>query len=139
MVLGSGPSVNLLTVATYERLRQHVDVWSINTAWVNRVVQPDFWHMEFHTMNVDVVEAPGGMLDFQKRFLHVESWGNVLISMEKLRVGSHAVVVQDANGAFWVQRAGRSQRAALEEPIAMATTWVRRHCPSISVGTAHNR
>ena len=76
MVLGSGPSVNLLTVATYERLRQHVDVWSINTAWVNRVVQPDFWHMEFHTMNVDVVEAPGGMLDFQKRFLDVESWGN---------------------------------------------------------------
>ena len=70
---------------------------------------------------------------------NVEPWGDVVISVEESHVGSHAVVVQDANGAFWVQRAGRSQRAALEEPSAMATTWVRRHCPSISVGTAHNR
>ena len=45
--------------------------------------------------------------------------------MEKLRVELHAIVVQEANGAFWVQRAGRSHRTALEEPSAVATTWVR--------------
>ena len=45
--------------------------------------------------------------------------------MATLHVESHAVVVQEANAAFWVQRAGRSHRTALEEPIAMAATWVR--------------
>jgi len=69
LVLGSGPSVNLLTASAYERLRRHVDVWSINNAWVNRWVQPDFWHMEFYTMNADAIEAPGGLLDFQKRWV----------------------------------------------------------------------
>ena len=48
-----------------------------------------------------------------------------MIRVAKLHVESHAVVVQEANAAFWVQRAGRSHRTALEEPSAMATTWVR--------------
>ena len=63
---------------------------------------------------------------------NVESWGDVVISVEESHVGSHAVVVEQANGAFWVKRASRSHRTALEKPRAMATTRVRgrrTYCP----------
>jgi len=66
LVLGSGTSVNSLSRSDYERIRVHTDVWAINNAWVIPFLQPDFWHMEFYTMNTDVIETQGGLLDFHR-------------------------------------------------------------------------
>ena len=38
------PSLILMNQSQLARLRQHMDVWTINFAWVNQWLQPDFWH-----------------------------------------------------------------------------------------------
>jgi len=49
LLIGCGPSVNLLSKEQYEKLREHADVWTINQVFFHPFIQPDYAHVELHS------------------------------------------------------------------------------------------